>query len=242
MEPIVEVLARIATSLETKPDNIFLETTTGQFTILVLGVVFGALVTYFMRKKLVSEERRRFEDEKEEENSRSRELLIALLGDEIVCRWFHMIDKDLGSYLASNTEESIAKCCNTTFDPKDLYIFRQCAENITFSTVLNDNALVSRIIYVHILSHDLVDEKNALKKECEKKAEGSASNDNVELIWKNLKEIYLEINDQMILIYSLIENDYSSYINSGDFSNIKEIDKDEVRNHINDAAKKRHCA
>jgi len=166
MSDEIDALNRIAEVLERSAEPAFLQTVAGQFVILVFGAVvgvgLGAVVTHFLGKRLRQEEEERTEREEVRRRVQQRRLLVSLLGDEIVLRWNQLIARELRLMFEEYSLDKVDGLCTMRFQPQDLYVFQQCANDFVLTTVFDDNAVVSHVIYVHILAKDLCDKQNIL--------------------------------------------------------------------------------
>lgn len=250
-----EALNRIADILENSSEISFLQTVAGQFTILVVGAVVGALVgalaTYYMRRQLQKE----LDREKLKQRREQRELLVSLIGDEIVLRWNQLISRDLGRIFETFSEDKITQLSQTQFKESDLFIFQQCANDISLTTVIEDNALVSSIIYVHLLAKDfcdcqyifreLNDEYQALKTQNGNGTTGDNMHKSevieckLEGTWQELKTKYQKIDSEMHKIYNFIEKDYEQHITSSDFIQKQQFDLLDTKEKVKKVFKKR---
>lgn len=246
-DSIVAALNRIAGILEKEPG--FLQTSAGQFAILILGAVlgaiFGAIFTYLVRKRLWREDLERREQEELKQLKEKRHLLVSLLGDEITLRWNQLIARDLCELFEEFSDDNIGKLCTMRFQPNDLYVFQRCAEDISLTTVLEDRAVVSHVVYVHILARDFCDRQDTLR-DCYKEYEAAKARDvtgpesekgstnyelrsNLKSMWKDLKAKFQEIDSQMVKIYARIEKEYNEYIESSAFIQEQERSALDVR-------------
>ncbi|MHC4278281.1 MAG: hypothetical protein ACYSTI_13330 [Planctomycetota bacterium] len=230
-DSVVAALNQIAEILKKEPG--FLQTTAGQFAILILGAVLGGIFTYMVRKRLWQEDLERREQEGLKQLKEKRKLLVSLLGDEIALRWNQLIARDLRVLFEEFSEDNIGELCRMRFQPKDLYMFQRCAEDISLTTALEDRAVVSHVVYVHILARDFCDRQDTLR-DCYKEYEtakarnvtgpegekGSTSYElrsNLKSMWKDLKGKFQDIDSQMVKIYARIEKEYNEYIESSAF-------------------------
>ena len=113
--------------------------------------------------------------------------------------------------------------------------------------MFDDNAVVSHVIYVHILSKDLCDEQNLLRqiyKEYKRTETTDTSADktddrSVREEWENMKHTFDQMDTEMIKIFARIENEYNEYIDSSDFIQELQVNVSEVRSKLESAARKR---
>lgn len=229
MSDTIDSLNRIADILQSSSEPGFLQTMGGQFLILFAGAALGAFVTYLMSKKLQQELFKQNKAEEEAKRTKGRQLLSALLEDEIKLRWEKEIGKYFKKHFKELNEENLRKISNTTFKMQDLFIIQQCAKDVFAANLFNDNALVSYIVHVHVLSRDLVDGKEGLRKRFKEyqravNALESAGNDDkadkkslerkrdeakerLDRIWEFLKGAYYGIDKDMKRILNRIKRD-----------------------------------
>jgi hypothetical protein len=219
---LIAALDRITSAVKDTP---FAETPYGAIGLLLIGAAIGYSITRSKEHK---------------ENESQRKLLIALLGDEIVLRWHHLIAKYFKPILENNDIKELDKICRTRLKTEDLFIFKHCAENISFTSTLKDNFVVSRVIHVHMLSRDLIDKIDELSETHETYSRGCIDKKAVDEKWLALKCTFEEMNKEMLSIFGKIEEGYNKYINSRDASavnfNLPELDKK-----IEDITKRRLC-
>lgn len=251
-------LNRIAEVLERGAETALLQTPAGQFAILVVGAVLGAILTYLLRKRLQQEAVAHAEREQKRRREAQRSLLVSLLGDEIALRWNRLIARDLQEVFQTYTLDNVRILCDTRFQPEDLYVFQQCAKDVGLTTAFDDNAVVSHVIYVHILAKDFCDGLNTLRQRYNahdvrtrvnppEATAGTApeERDRDEIgsvlkgTWEDLKRTFYEMDRQMLAIFGRIEKSYSEYIESSGFLREQQIDASAVRQRLEAAARER---
>ncbi|GEM_PF-3160406 len=236
-----DAMIRIAQALEKISQTPFLHTTAGQLVILVFGAILGALITYLVKW---------WEESRDQE--RKRRLLVSLIGDEIVLRWNRLIGKGLKDPLKAFNLENVAVLCRTRFQPGDLYVFEQCANDISLATVFKDNAAVSQIIYVYILARDFRDTHAALCKRYDEyqklkngqktkrlTADAQVVKEKIRIIWGNLKTIYEDMDSQMLRIFERLEKEYDDFITSSATIRQQTIGEAAVRKKLESVGQKR---
>ena len=236
MSDTAEALNRIA---EILAEESFLQTTAGQFVILVAGALVGGYMTYRFGKKHQQEMDAIRKAEELRKTTGDRHLLTVLLGDEIVLRWKDQIGGDLKKHLSEFSLDNVSEIYDITFLPHDLYMFQQCAQDVFKTNLFEDGPMVSNVVYVHTLSKDLADGLKAIKTLCDEyrrtddqltamgekedasrgalEKERGTHVERLHLAWKSLQKIYLILDAQMTKIYTHIENDYRSCIASSKF-------------------------
>jgi len=213
----------------------------------VVGASLGAVFTYFIRKRLHQQEVERTGREEVRRREQQRRLLVSLLGDEIVLRWNQIIAKYLRQVFKEYSLDNVHGLCTMRFQPQDLFVFQQCANDVALTTVFDDNAVVSHIIYVHILAKDLCDKQNLLGQKYKeyKSAETSdtsadKTNDrSVKAEWEDMKHTFDQMDTEMIKMFTRIENEYNKYIETSDFIQELQVNVSEVRRKLERAAEKR---
>jgi hypothetical protein len=221
-EPITE-LSRIADILARTSEPALFETPIGQIGALFIAALFG----YFAQA--LSSER-----EVVRQRIQQRKLLVSLLGDEITLRWNQDIAKNLCDLFKEFKLEKVKELCETRFHEDDLWLFKQCATNITLTTAFDDHAVVSQVIYVHVLIKDFCDGHATLCKDYE------ASNPVVlKVTWEYLKEAYEKLDFQMLRIFSRIEDEYNGFIDTSDFIRENHIDTTTIQDRINKVVARR---
>lgn len=226
-------LSRIAEILERASEPAFLETTAGQFAVLIFGAFLGMVLTYALALRVRYEETQRTERADMRQREQQRRLLVSLLGDEIALRWNQLVARVFHALFEKFSIDNVQGLCKTRFQPDDLYVFQQCARDISLTTVFDDHAIVSHLIYIHILANDFCDGQKTLR-ECyneyeraETPGQSTASDGKgrsrqeieaiLQEIWKDLQAKYQQLDSHLLRIFARIENDYNEYIHTSGF-------------------------
>jgi len=241
-------LDRIASALERTPETPFLQTTLGQVALLLLGALLGYVLSRHVRKAVKRWEIEQSEQAELRQRARQRQLLTSLLGDEIALRWNGLIAKDFRELFEECSKaqgqartESWEALCRTRFQKQDLFVFVECARNLSLTTVFDDNAVVSHLIYVHLVAGDFVDGCETFRSEYNKpKRDSSRKADH----WfqehcERLAKKFEELDRTVLAVYARIENEYVSYVREGGFTEAGDYDVDQMRRKISEIAKKR---
>lgn len=228
-------LTRIADILERAPEPTFFETTLGH----VLLIIFGAFLTYAVQQISRNKETQR-------KRERQRRFLVFLLGDEIALRWNKLIAIDLRTLFHKFSIENVGVLCKTPLQPGNFYVLQQCAKNISLTTVFDDYAIVSHLIYIHVRINDFCDGQENLRQRYEEynsqKTQGPSQDEIEEIlknIFKDLNAMYQEIDSHMLKIFAHIEDDYNDYITTSGFIRESQSNTSEVRNRLDEVAARR---
>jgi hypothetical protein len=170
----------------------------------------------------LSEPSRRYVDLLDNDlKTKDERLLIGLLGDEILLRWK---DKENGLFgtldrlfTAPFDRDKARYLCHThILSPEDLYIFKRCAEQALAQDLFKDAAIISHIVYVCVLTQDFLNQQRTLGYSLEM-PQGEDTNDRLESEWNKLKGIYNNIDKEMIRLYSHLEDQHDTYMDSSEF-------------------------
>ncbi len=157
----------------------------------IIAVMFGHCLTLRIKKKRYNEKIKR-----------KKKLYIALLGDEILFRWFGRIKPHLEEKLKGSPAQVRGKISNTKFSSYDLYVFKKCAEDYYNMEHFVPESTASKMVYIHILTQDIADAIENMKSM-------SDADINVKII--DLKNIIAHTHKQMM---DLMSEYCSEYINS----------------------------
>jgi hypothetical protein len=191
-------LNRIADLLKEGLNPPFSETALGAFLLLIVGAGFGyALQEYFANRK------------ERKQRAEKRSFLITLLGDEINLRWNDDLMKHFGPHLGENLNQDVLdELCETQFHPEDLFIFKQLAENLDSTMVLEDKIVISSIVHVRMLTRDLIDGLYHLNVAKKKHDQGCRDDGSLEKCWKVVKSTIMRMDYETKTISDRIKDEY----------------------------------
>lgn len=198
MDEQTKALIRIAETLENAGTGGFLSSTGGQIVAIVVAALVGALLTYTVRRILALQEAGRREQELLVEHEQQRRLVKTLLRDEIRLRWKALIETDLSERTKKFNVENLTRLTSGKFSPDDLFVFKLCANDLNLTTSLGDESLVSKIVYVHLLTRDLSDALTALRDHVNlEKEEDWVESGAIKRTWGYVRENFEELQKEM---------------------------------------------
>lgn len=213
--PLIARIAESAEKIALTPNPFWLQTI-----IPIISVIIGAAIGYWTSQRAI---KRQVQITKDNQDKR-KQLVFYLLKDEINLRWGHNIKKELVDICELKQLERLRRFSTVKFREDDLFIFRDVSLLFQEYFFLENEKLVSEIIYGFLLYKDLIDFNTTVNRFLvdyereKKKIETFQEKDEVEAI---LKKKYADI-------ISTLSSSYEKQINKikSEFQSI--LDKIEI--------------